>query len=293
MQKTRRKIQPTRRKIQPAHWVLVLMAMGGLAFTACWGRDPASTTLPYTATPRPIVSITAPSISYNTRVPIASIEPTATISTAPTDLFTPDFISYTLNGRVYDSALGTAHAIGSAYIECRFIGADLQKFNRYTQAGNDGLYRLPIRVRPGDGLVVIASAPGYSSSSVRLHGAEIGQYGSQLDFGLVNARSGLPTLPGDLGPVTLKGSVYDAYKGKGWPIAGAEVSIVDLSVVRPHTQIDLVTDTTGAFTTTLLMHTTDQIQIVVIASGYLTNTLARRAKDLAGSLPLSIALGPQ
>ena len=239
------------------------------------------------------MSITTPSISRNTQVPIATIEPTATITVAPTDFFTPDFISYTLNGLVYDSALGTAHVIGNAYIECHFIGADLQQFNRYTQAGIDGLYRLSIRVRPGDGLVIIASAPGYSSSSVRLHGAEIGQYGSRLDFGLVNARSSLPTLPGDLGSVVIKGSVYDASKGRDSAIAGAEVSIVDLSVVRPQIEIDLVTDANGVFTATLLMHNTDQIQIVVAASGYLTNTLARRAKDLAGSAPLSIALGPE
>jgi hypothetical protein len=283
-------MQNTWRRIRPAQWVLVMIAIGGLAFTACQGRDPSPVPSPYTATPRPIVSITAPGISRNTRVPIASIEPTATIAATPTDFFTPEFISYTLNGLVYDSALGTAQAIGSAYIECHFIGADLQKFNRYTQAGIDGLYRLPIRVRPGDGFVIIASAPGYSSSSVRLHGAEIGQYGSQLDFGLVNARSSLPTLPGDLGSVAIKGSVYDAYQGRGRAIAGAEVSIIDLSVVRPQTKIDLVTDANGVFTTTLLMHNTDQIQIIVVASGYLTNTLARRARDLVGSAPLSIAL---
>jgi hypothetical protein len=281
------------RKRQPAQWAMVLIAIGGLAFTACWGRDPAPVSPPITATPRPIVSITAPSISRITQASAASIEPTATITAVPTDFFTPDFISYTLTGLVYDSALGAAHVIGSAYIECHFIGADLQKFNRYTRAGIDGLYRLSIRVRPGDGLVVIASAPGYSSSSVRLHGAEIGQYGSQLDFGLVNARSHLPTLPGDLGSVTIKGSVYDAYKGRGLALAGAEVSIIDLSVVRPQAKIDLVTDVNGVFTATLLMHNTDQIQIVVVASGYLTNTLARRAKDLVGSAPLLIALRPE
>ena len=286
-------MQTTRRKFQLAQWAVALIAIGGLAFSACWGRDPSPVSPPYTVTPRPIVSITAPSIPRNTRVPIASIESTATITAVPTDFFTPDFISYTLNGLVYDSALGTAQAIGGAYIECRFIGADLQKFNRYTQAGIDGLYRLPIRVRPGDSFVVIASAPGYSSSSVRLHGAEIGQYGSQLDFGLVNARSRLPTLPGDLGSVAIRGSVYDAYKGRGAAITGAEVSIIDLSVVRPQTKIELVTDANGVFTTTLLMHNTDQIQIVVAAGGYLTNTLARRAKDLVGSAPLSIALRPE
>ena len=282
-------MQNMRRKLLPVQWVLALIAIGGLVFTACQGHDPSL----YTATPRPIVSTTTPSISRNTQVPIATIEPTATIAVAPTDFFTPDFISYTLNGLIYDSALGTAHAIGNAYIECHFIGADLQQFNRYTQAGIDGLYRLSIRVRPGDGLVVVASAPGYSSSSVRLHGAEIGQYGSRLDFGLVNARSSLPTLPGDLGSVVIMGSVYDVSKGKGSAIAGAEVSIIDLSVVRPQTEVDLVTDANGVFTATLLMHNTDQIQISVAASGYLTNTLARRAKDLVGSALLSIALGPK
>ena len=32
-------MQTTRRKLLPAHWALVLIAIGGLAFTACWGRD--------------------------------------------------------------------------------------------------------------------------------------------------------------------------------------------------------------------------------------------------------------
>ncbi len=87
--------------------------------------------------------------------------------------------------------------------------------------------------------------------------------------------------------------MYNSARGRQDPIANARVTIVNRSVVRPETQIDDHNQRHPARSSfPLALHTTDQIDVTITASGYLTATLTRSAKDLAKNPQLSIGLQP-
>jgi hypothetical protein len=63
-------------------------------------------------------------------------------------------------------------------------------------------------------------------------------------------------------------------------------------VVQPESQIEATTGVTGTFAIPVVLHSTDQIDVTIAASGYQTTTLSRKAAELARTPQLSIGLGP-
>jgi hypothetical protein len=147
-------------------------------------------------------------------------------------------------------------------------------------------------VRPDDEVLITARAPGYSPTTARLFGRQLNIYGTRLNFGLVNSSGLVPTVPGSLGAVQLRGIVYNAARGLKDPIGAAHVTIVNRSVVQPVTQIGVTTNVSGVFTVPLTLHATDQLECTITAAGYLTGTLSKSARDLAKNPQLSIGLRP-
>ncbi len=270
------------------------IAIGSLILAACYSGQP--TPLHWrTATPRPIVSVTALANSIASVDPIvpAAImsSPTTEPPTATSDPFA-NYPRYTLTGVIYDAGRGITTTLTGASVEWHFGVSRLQRFDGNVDASHVGRYQLPIRMLTSDEIAITARAPGYIASTIRLHGSEIGQYGPRLDFGLFKANQALPTMPGDLGVVELRGIVYNAARGVRAPIGAARVRIVDDSVVRPDSKIDVTTTVSGTFNLALQLHTTDRLELTIQADGFISTTLTRRAKDLINQPPLLIALKP-
>lgn len=275
---------------------LVLIAISSLILAACSTERPTPVQW-RTATPRPIVRVSTPNPSAPTSIPLASIatiialDPTATIAPTPTDLFTANFAHTILTGTIYDVTRGINSGLSQAQIEWHFAAPELREFDGRTTASSDGHYLLRFHLRPTDEVALTVSAPGYLPRQVRLHGAEISPYGSHLDFGLITANEPAPTLPGDLGMVDVNGIVYNASRGVKAPIPNATVVIVDNSVVRPDSEVQVTTTVSGTFTAPLVLHATDQIELTVTADGFTTTTITRLAKDLIKQ-QVSIGLRP-
>ena len=123
-------------------------------------------------------------------------------------------------------------------------------------------------------------------------GKQLNPYGSRLNFGLVKPDGPVPTLPGALGTIQLSGIVYNSAHGLNDPIANAQVTIVDRSLVEPETQIGATTGTTGTFVIPVALHATDQLAVTIAANGYQTVTLAKSATELAGKPQLLIGMIP-
>jgi hypothetical protein len=86
--------------------------------------------------------------------------------------------------------------------------------------------------------------------------------------------------------------VYNSARGLKDPITAANVMIVNRSIVQPETQLETTTSLTGTFVLPVALHTTDQIEVTITASGYQTATLTRSAAELANKPLLSIGLKP-
>lgn len=252
------------------------IALIGLTVAACNNRE-----VP-TARPSSVPTV-AVSISV---VPSFVI----TLTPQPVFIFTDEFTAYTLSGTIYDAVAGLAADLPQAHLSWHFAAPALQQFNGQTVADANGIYRIRIRVRLKDEVQLTASAPGYLPTTVRLHAREIALNGERLDFGLVKANGLWPTVPGDLGSLSVIGIVYDAYRGQLSPIGGAAVTITLISIVHPPSLIVLITPTDGSFNTTLLMHSTDQIKVVASANDYRETYHLYAASTLTQSLPLLIAL---
>jgi hypothetical protein len=122
--------------------------------------------------------------------------------------------------------------------------------------------------------------------------SQLGEFGTRLNFGLIRVDSPALMVPGSLGAVELSGIVYNVARGLQAPIEHAVITIKKNSVVEPATRIDLLSTASGTFSTTLELHATDQVELIIGASGYLTTTLTRSGKDLAKNPRLNIGLQP-
>jgi hypothetical protein len=251
-----------------------LIALSGLTVAACNNRE--------VPTARPS---SVPTIAVSIAPPLV-----ITLTPLQTFVFTNEFTAYTLSGTIYDASAGLAADLPQARLSWHFAAPDLQQFNGQTTADANGIYRFPIRVRLKDDVLLTASASGYLPTTVRLSVGEIVQYGARLDFGLVKANGRWPTVPGDLGTLSVTGIVYDAYRGQLSPIGSAVVTITLISIVHPQSVIVLITPADGSFNTTLLMHSTDQINVAASANSYTEATRIYAATTLTQSLPLLIAL---
>jgi hypothetical protein len=262
-----------------AHWAIAL-TIGGLILSACFNRE-VPTATPSIVVPSLVVEVPSP-VAVTSPVPM----PTAQVAAG-------DFLVYTLSGTVYATDAGLSQHVPQANISWHFAAPDLWPLNGQATADNIGIYRIPIRVRANDELMITVSAPGYLPTTVRLQAKKIASNGARLDFGLVRVNGRLPTVPGDAAPIDLSGLVYDAYRGQSYPIGGASVQITTISIVHPQIEYDLITDPSGAFSATLTLHTTDQVRFSAWASGYLTSTLIRTAQDVISNTQMLIALVPQ
>jgi hypothetical protein len=277
--------------MSPRVFLVVLIALGSLLLTAC-ERSASIAAAPDRFSPSPIVP-TAPALTrtpsgifVSTSVPVG-VAP----STAVGSLATRASAALIMQGRVYDA--GSGQRLSDATIEWQFLAPDWQEHNGQLQVPADGLYRLELPTRSDDEVIITAQAPGYLSSMARLLGKQLNPYGSRLNFGLVKADGGpAPTLPGALGTIQLGGIVYNSARGPQDPIAEAHVIIVNRSVVQPEAQLETTTSVTGTFAIPVRLHVTDQIDVIVTASGYQTATLTRSATDLAKKPQLSIGLKP-
>jgi hypothetical protein len=266
-----------------------LIALGSLLLTACArsatiSAAPGSATALSSAAATPDITRTPSGIFVST-----SVRPTETPIVFPATL-EPNAGAAIVQGRVFDAAHG--QRLNNATIEWQFLALDWQQHNGQLQVPADGLYRLQLAVRGDDTVIITAHAPGYLPSTARLLGRQLNPYGSRLNFGLVTAGGPVPTLPGALGTVQLRGIVYNSARGLSDPIANARVTIVDRSVVRPVAQLDAATGISGTFLMSVTLHTTDQLDVTIAASGYQTATLTRSAKELAQKPQLSIGLKP-
>jgi hypothetical protein len=277
--------------MSPRVFPVVLIMFVGLLLTAC-EHSASLAAAPVPAIPTPIVSSassvtrTPSGIFVSTSTPPVEAAPPITVASA----VTPSSDDLIVQGRVYDA--GSGQRLSDATIEWQFLAADWQRHNGQLQVPVDGLYRLQLPARPDDEVIITARAPGYLSSMARLLGKQLNPYGSRLNFGLVKADGPVPTLPGALGTIQLSGIVYNSARGLKDPIADAMVVIVNRSVVQPATRIEAATSVTGTFIMPLTLHTTDQIDVTITASGYQTTTLTRSATELARKPQLSIGLKP-
>ena len=274
--------------IRPAR-LAASIALGSLLLSAC-SNAPSTVERSEPALVQPIAQL-APGV---TRTPsgifiTTQVPPTATRTViARTAL--PGSRSVTVQGRVYDA--GDDQRSLNATLEWQFLALDQQPYNGQLSVPADGLYRLSLPIRPADEVIITARAPGYASSMARLLGSQLNPYGSRLDFGLIADQGQAPTVPGALGTIQLRGIVYNVTRGTNDPIAQAQVSIVNRSMVQSVTHLMATTSPTGTFVVALPLHTTDQLEITVAAGGYLTGTLTSNAKDLARNPQLAIGLRP-
>ena len=267
---------------------VLLIALGSLILTACVDAQ-ATAAQPRTTTSTPH----APNPTRPSGMTIITVSAT---QVSPVATFTPlqsAFSSMILNGRVYDAGRGLQQRLSDATIEWQFTAPDWQVYNGQLRVPADGLYRLQLPVRAEDTLIITARAPGFLPSTARLRGDQLNVYGSRLNFGLVSTNGPVPTLPGDLGAIQLRGIVFNSARGAQAPIPNANVTIVDNSVVQPKISMDVAADASGTFSTTLDLHTTDEIEFIVAATDYVTGTLTRRAKDLLNSPQITIGLRPR
>jgi hypothetical protein len=267
----------------------VLIVVGSLLAAACEGA-PSFDAAPGGAAPRPTPQASPAAPRTPSGIFIStSVRPTAppAIVTATLEL---DANAVVVQGRVYDA--GRGQRLNNATIAWQFLSPDWQQYNSQLQVPADGLYRLQLPIRREDEVILTAHAPGYLPSTARLLGRQLNLYGSRLNFGLVAADGPAPTLPGALGTIQLSGIVYNSARGLQGPIANARVTIVDRSVVQPVAQLDATTSVSGTFLIPVALHTTDQIDVKITASGYQTVTLTRSATELARKPRLSIGLSP-
>ncbi len=215
-------------------------------------------------------------------IPIKPATPTATL----------DATQIMLHGKVYDAAHGLDQRLTDATLEWQFTALDWQSHNGRISAP-DGIYQLSLMVRPEDELIITASAPGYLPSTAQVQASQLGEFGARLNFGLIHADAPWPTVPGSLGAVTLSGIVYNLAHGLTAPIEHAAITIVKSSVVGPGIHLDLLSNASGTFSTTLELHETDQVQLTIAASNFVTVTLTKNARALAQDQRLSIGLRPQ
>lgn len=270
-------------------FLVVLIALGSLPLAACEGSSSftvgaGGATASPVAPAAPDVTRTPSGIFISTSVPptLAPVVAAATLE--------PNSTAVIVQGRVFDATHG--QRLHNATIEWQFLALDWQHHNGQLQVPADGLYRLLLPVRGEDDIIITAHAPGYLPSMARLLGRQLNRYGSRLNFGLVTADGPAPTLPGALGSIQLRGIVYNSARGLTDPIANAHVTIVDRSVVRPAAQIDATTSLSGTFLIPVALHTTDQLDVTIAASGYQTATLTRSAAELVKKPQLSIGLKP-
>jgi hypothetical protein len=266
---------------------VVLIAAGSLLAAACQG-SPSIAAAPGGAAPRPVAEA-SPAV---TRTPSGifvstSVRPTAAVATATLESGSNAII---VQGRVYDA--GHGQRLDNATIEWQFLSPDWQHYDGQLQVPADGLYRLQLPIRSDDEVIITAQAPGYQPSMARLLGRQLNLYGSRLNFGLVAADGPAPTLPGALGTVQLSGIVYNAAHGRRDPIADARVTLVARSVVRPEARLAATTGVSGTFLIPVALHATDQVEVKIAASGFLTVTLTRSATELARKPQLAIGLQP-
>jgi len=274
------------------HWLNTLsIVLGSLLLAACT-RTTAFATEPRAVTSQ--VNVTQPAKPRTptgiTIVAVARAAPSATSTLKPPVAAAPNQVI--LQGCMYDSGQGLEHRISHATLEWQFFAPDWQQYNGRLPIPDDGLYRLLLPIRASDEVVITARAPGYFPSTAHVYGNQLSAYGSRLNFGLVSDQGVAPTLPGDLGTIQLRGMVYNSARGVKSPIARAAVTIVNISVVQPSTQIDITTNLSGTFDLALELHTTDQVDFTITAAGYVTSTLSKNAKDLANNPLLSIGLRP-
>jgi hypothetical protein len=275
--------------MSPRVFPVVLIVAGSLLATACEGSS-SFAAAPGGAAPRPIVQA-SPAV---TRTPSGIfmstiVRPAAAPAIAAATLESGSN-AVVVQGRVYDAGLG--QRLSDATIDWQFLSPDWQQYNGQLQVPADGLYRLQLPIRGEDEVIITAHAPGYLPSMARLLGRQLNLYGSRLNFGLVAAAGPAPTLPGALGIIQIGGIVYNLSRGLHNPIANARVTIVDRSVVQPEAQLDATTSVSGTFLIPVALHTTDQIDVKITASGYQTVTLTRSATELARKPQLMIGLQP-
>jgi len=267
----------------------VLIVASSLLVTACEGSS-SFAAAPGGAAPGPIAQASPALPRTPSGIFIStSVRPTALPASATATLESGSN-SVVVQGRVYDA--GRGQRLNNATIEWQFLSVDRQQYNGQLQVPADGLYRLQLPIRGEDEVIITAHAPGYLPSMARLLGRQLNLYGSRLNFGLVAADGPAPTLPGALGTIQLSGIVYNSARGLRDPIANARVTIVDRSVVQPAARIDATTSVSGTFLIPVALHTTDQIDVKITASGYQTVTLTKSATELARRPRLSIGLQP-
>jgi hypothetical protein len=263
-------------------------ACAALLLSACGGTPP-DRTVP--ATPALIAtSDILPQIASAGQV-VVQHSPTTTLLAAATATLPPQATAIIIHGKLYDAARGIDQRLTNAVIEWQFTALDWQAYNGRLVVP-DGIFQLPLIVRPDDELIITAQAPGYQPSTAQVQATQLGEFGTRLNFGLIRANGPVPTLPGGLGPIKVSGIVYNVTRGLAAPIEQATITILRTSIVRPPARIDLSSTATGTFSTTLELHTTDQVELIISASGYLTTTLTQSGKDLAKTPRLDIGLRP-
>ncbi len=287
-----------RRSAISRHWLNPLsLVLGALLLAACarttaFATEPRAVTSQVNTTqpakPRTPTGITIVAVAKATQPATPTLKPPVTI-TANQRPKSPLVI---VQGRVYDAGQGLQHRLSNATLEWQFFAPDWQQYNGRLAVPEDGLYRLALPIRASDEVVIMARAPGYFPSTAHIHGNQLSAYGSRLNFGLVSDSGAAPTLPGDLGTIQLRGIVYNSARGLKSPIAQAAITIINNSVVQPTTRIDVTTSLSGTFDLMLELHTTDRIDFTITATGYLTGTLNKNAKDLTKNPQLSIGLRP-
>jgi len=271
-------------------FLVVVIALGSLLVTACEGSSSLAAGSGGAAT-RPIAQASLEVTRTPSGIFISTIvRPTEFPAVAAAPLESRASDAMVVQGRVFDA--GSGRRLSNATIDWQFLALDWQQYNGQLQVPADGLYRLQLFIRDQDEVIITAHAPGYLPSMARLLGKQLNPYGSRLNFGLVMADGPIPTLPGALGTIQLRGIVYNSARGPQDPIANARVTIVNRSVVRPETQLDATTSITGTFLIPVALHTSDQIEVTIAVSGYQTTTLTRSATELARKPQLSIGLKP-
>ncbi len=273
----------------PRVLLVVWIGLASLLVTACAGSSSLAA-VPGSAAPRPIAQASpaitrTPSGIFISTSEHPTIIPAVTVATSEVNS-----TGMIVLGRVYDAVRG--QRLNNATIQWQFLSPDQQPYDGQLQVPDDGFYRLLLPIHAEDEIIITARAPGYLPSMARLQGKQLNPYGSRLDFGLVKPDGPLPTLPGALGIIQLTGIVYNSAHGLNDPIANAQVTIVDQSLVEPETQILATTGTTGTFAIPVALHATDQLAVTIAASGYETVTLAKSASDLARKPQLLIGMMP-
>ncbi len=265
-------------------WTFVCL---GLILSACEGTP---TDRPRVATPGvPPTLSTTPAVSVTSSAVQRQVVTTIIVTATPT--IPPGAVRVTLYGEIYDAVHGPDQRLTDAGLEWQFAALDWQGYNG-TLSVSDGSYQLPLFVRPDDELFITARAPGYTPSTTRLQAAQLGQSGAHLNFGLIRADGPAPTVPGSLGAVKLSGIVYNSARGLAVPIDNAAITVVNDSVVEPIRRVQTFSTPTGTFSITLDLHSTDLVEVMIAANGYLSTTFTRSGKSLAQNPRFNIGLQP-